>query len=80
MKRRTTCESCNAPILWAQLEPKMTWAPIDVEPVEGGNIALRKVDGRVIGHVIKKDEEYNYPRRTNHFQTCPDAKKFKKKR
>lgn len=78
MERENRCRSCRAAVIWARLEPKMSWAPIDVEPVPNGNIGLRKVAGEIIGHYIKKDEQYDHPRRTNHFATCPYAKQHKK--
>ena len=81
MAKIEQCRSCKAPVIWARLEPSMAATPIDAEPVANGNIAVRqRADGEVIARVIKRGEEYNFPRRTNHFATCPDAKTWRAKK
>lgn len=47
-------------------------APIDVDPVEGGNVMLM-VDEDVTRYRIIKPEDQADERHTNHFATCPDG-------
>lgn len=73
------CKSCGAPIFYAAMRPQGTITPIDWYPVIGGNIACSMVKGEPVARVIKKSEDYQGNRRTNHFATCPHAKTWRKK-
>lgn len=78
--RQEQCKSCGAAIFFAAMEPSGTPTPIDWEPVEHGNVACRMVAGEPVARVLKKGEEYKAPRRTSHFATCKDAKKWRRKK
>jgi hypothetical protein len=60
------CRSCHKAIVWAKTVTGKSM-PLDVEPVEGGNIQL--VDG--IAHVV----ELLY---LSHFATCSSAARHRK--
>jgi hypothetical protein len=66
------CRSCHKAIVWAKTVTGKSM-PLDVEPVEGGNIQL--VDG--IAHVVGKGAqgELLY---LSHFATCSSAARHRK--
>lgn len=66
------CRSCDAPVIWAVHIGTGKVAPIDVDPVEGGNVMLM-VDEDVTRYRIIKPEDQADERHTNHFATCPDG-------
>lgn len=70
------CRSCAAEITWVKTTAgKMI--PLDVEPVDQGNIVL--VDGRAVvtGQATLLGDEG--PRYVAHFVTCPDADEHRSK-
>jgi hypothetical protein len=71
-----TCRSCGTTIFWYKNVLSGKAAPIDAEPVWGGNIALL-ADGFYC--VLPADERAG---RTDlyksHFATCPNSKKHRK--
>ena len=75
------CRSCKAPILWLVNTSTQRAAPIDAEPSPAGNIlVLDERTYRVLRPVELGNPEIGQGRRhTSHFQTCPDAAKFKRK-
>lgn len=73
------CRSCNAEVLWITTSngKKM---PLDAEPVRfGGNIRLHD-DGTIT--VLTKDDPRNSLEKLyrSHFATCPERKKWRKKK
>jgi hypothetical protein len=72
------CRSCKAPIMWLEHVVSRKKAPIDAEPVADGNILADPALGTY--SVLTRDAVVppGAARYTNHFQTCPDAKSFKR--
>lgn len=73
----TECRSCRAPIVWARTVGGKL-APIDVEPVETGNVVF--LDDNRAETLGPLELELLDPRRArflNHFATCPDAADWK---
>lgn len=66
------CRSCGAPIRWERTEAGKP-IPLDVEPVETGNLAFRE-DGKVIA-ASKAPPGLRY---VTHFATCPNASAWRK--
>lgn len=84
----TDCRSCGAPIRllvteagWRSSPPKMM--PIDVEPVEDGNVVIIPANGAIPARakVLKKGQEPppGALRYKSHFATCPDAGKWRRR-
>lgn len=73
------CRSCGAPIFWAKNARTGRAAPIDAHPDTSGPIAV-EADGTY--RVLPADERHgrfpDAPRYTNHFQTCPQAKSWRR--
>jgi hypothetical protein len=63
------CRTCHAPILWLAHAVTQRLAPIDLAEDPAGNVVI-DVDAGTY-RVLAKAEEYQGPRRTNHWQTCP---------
>lgn len=73
------CSACGAAIIWTTTEAGKQ-APIDAEPCADGTIAI-SIDGR-LSEVVKDPKlarEAGMKLHKNHFSTCPDAAKFRKK-
>jgi hypothetical protein len=66
------CRTCGAPIQWATT-PAGRPIPLDVDPVEGGNIALDTASGVPVAVIGAVDNPDGYPRYRSHFATCPQA-------
>jgi hypothetical protein len=82
------CRSCRAQVTWAVTE-KGKRTPIDFAPVASGNIFLRSLGpGRPPLAIYKSADEIaelkaNNPLVklfTSHFSTCPESKKWRKKK
>lgn len=72
------CKSCDAPIVWAVHATTGSFAPIDKEPTEGGNVALKTDEMGVTRYrVLTKPAEETFTEvetfHTSHFATCPDS-------
>lgn len=69
------CRSCGAPVFWLRHSATGKLAPIDVEPVEGGNVLIDTIAGAYqVLHGARADASSVQDRvHTNHFQTCPQA-------
>ena len=76
---QSTCKFCERPVYWAlhikgtQSGTKGSSMPVDIEPVEDGNIVL-STNGTVIHYRVLKNGEMLKPgekRRNSHFRTCP---------
>ncbi len=86
-----TCRSCGASIVWTVTE-KGKKMPVDAEPTLDGNIVLihKEVGKPPIARyedkrekATRQDERIDPAARTrfiSHFVTCPQAKKWRKKR
>ena len=71
------CRDCSANLSWARTT-KGFRLPLDLEPVENGNIWLDE-DG--VAHVLTKGETPPAgPLYVSHFATCPDAAKARRSR
>ena len=72
-----TCQSCAAPIVWAMTD-RGRRMPVDVEPVDDGNLVLvwrgDVLTVAVVGHEDRR------PRHRAHFATCPDAASWRRNR
>lgn len=67
------CRDCDAEIVWAENRTTRRVAPINAEPVEGGNIVLHgdgtySVDGGILTMPDTNGLYY-----VSHFVTCPKA-------
>jgi hypothetical protein len=71
IKRR--CRSCSAEIYWLAHIKSRKLAPIDVEPVLGGNVVVALDTGE---YSLKRTnaEAKGY---VNHFATCPNAEQHR---
>ena len=68
------CRTCQAPIFWATFQASGKRAPIDLDPVEGGNLVIVGHDytGPLVDVVrdtgqLLPDERPHY---LNHWATC----------
>lgn len=71
------CEACGEAIIWC-VTATGAKMPVDVEPVEGGNVILTAGPAPV-AHVVSKRGRQRAGRTlyTSHFATCPAADKFR---
>lgn len=77
---RDECESCHAPVIWA-VTANAKRMPVDFEPTEGGNIALRPGGMAPVATVLSVAKQFGRKDlRTSHFATCPDAKLWRRKK
>ena len=76
-----TCKSCAAPIIWT-VTHKGNRMPVDAEPVEGGNVVLRRDGEALIAEYPGKEHpslfEDDGVRYVSHFSTCPEGKEWRK--
>jgi hypothetical protein len=75
------CKSCGARVLWVQLLPRGTTAPLDDKPSTAGNVRLSK--GGTVAKVLNKTELAAARRNseqlyTSHFATCSNAASHRK--
>lgn len=69
------CRSCGAQIIWA-VTASGSKMPVDAEPVENGNLILRKTEsesGPILVAIISPDGDY-----VSHFATCLNAAEHRK--
>lgn len=74
-------KKCRAPIFWLNHERTGKPAPIDREPVKGGNITIDPKEGTY--RIVPKAERELSPNRKlhmNHFVTCPEREQFGSKK
>jgi hypothetical protein len=68
------CRSCGTPVRWVRIEPKGRRMPIDVDPVEWGNLIFVGPDlVAAVGQPTLLDPGPTGDRYVSHFATCPDA-------
>lgn len=76
-----SCRSCGASIVWATTH-KGRPMPVDADPVEGGNVRLRRDGEKVIAEYPGKEHpalfEDDAPRYVSHFSTCPEAEEWRR--
>lgn len=80
MTTQAHCGSCRQPIRWVTTEGGKNM-PLDWEATDTGNVVPRLIDGKgVRAHILRDDETPGpqEPRYTTHWETCPDAKKYRK--
>jgi hypothetical protein len=71
------CTSCQARIVWGMTASGKP-IPIDPDPVETGNLAVRP-PGAQVRYLSKSDAiEADEWRAVSHFSTCPNAKLHRK--
>lgn len=68
------CRSCGAEILWARTGSGRSM-PVDVKPVEGGNVQLRYEKHGLTAVVAPEAPGVKY---VSHFSTCPEAAAWRK--
>ena len=74
-----TCSACDEPIIWC-LSEAGKHMPVDVEPVEGGNLIMSHHHPVPKVTVVSKGGRYPGQRLyTSHFATCPKAQAFRKR-
>lgn len=64
------CKSCEASIVWAEMEASRRPHPIDAAPTPDGRFAL--VTGKLHNYTAE-DARLHRERYTSHFATCPHA-------
>ena len=73
----STCTSCQAPIVWGTHSISGKAIPLDPDPVETGNLAVRP--GAQVRYLTKDGQpEPGEWRAVSHFATCPHAKLHRK--
>jgi hypothetical protein len=79
----TTCRSCRRPVMMLRHERTGRSAPIDRDPVPDGPIIVNReaCTYRVLTKADRTDPALgDVARHTNHFQTCPNAKRWKRRK
>ena len=76
------CLSCGAAVVWT-VTHKGRRMPVDAEPVEDGNIRLRRDGDRVVAEYPGKEhpglfDEDDRARHVSHFATCPQAQRWRR--
>lgn len=70
------CDTCGAPVIRGFKTPAGKQAILDLEPVEGGNVAI--IDGKAVTLTKIANDSDQYPVRfVSHFSTCPDREQWK---
>lgn len=75
--REYPCSACDVRVYELRHQGTGRPAPIEIEPVVGGNIAIDLTAG-TYWLVKLPDIREAGPRYRNHFAVCPDAKKFRR--
>ena len=78
------CRSCKAPIRWAVTERGYA-IPLDLEPVDGGNIRLagaRAKGGTPRAVIVAEDRRAEFAGELyiSHFASCPYADQHRRRR
>ncbi len=73
------CRGCGAPIVWAVTEKNRKPIPLDVKPVERGNLSVvsRVATPRGMAPLVRY-VEHGIGDRTSHRSTCPEAESFRR--
>lgn len=67
------CRDCGQPMRWAMTE-KNRRIPLDPDPVQGGTVTVEVKPGGVVRATVHPaGAPPTGPRYTNHFTTCPNA-------
>lgn len=80
--RPSVCSSCGARVIWCKTVTGKNM-PVDAEPVENGNLVIRKRGSNMLALVIKAEQREDVegqPRYVSHFATCPNSRSHRKKR
>lgn len=70
------CRSCGAGIRWALTESGKRM-PLDLKPVDGGNVQLVHHDGTTTARVVAAKPGVRLYR--SHFSSCPNANQHRRK-
>lgn len=79
--RTSRCRSCRAEVVWCVTAGGKAM-PVDVEPVEDGNVVLED-DGDLVATVVPPGQGLlgdERPRYVSHFATCPNADEHRRPR
>lgn len=87
MNAAGVCTSCQAPIVWTVDRTTGRRAPIDRDPVAGGNVRLlepRVPGGPPVSAVVGAgidlfDDTDDGTRHVSHFATCPHAAEHRRR-
>ena len=75
------CKSCGAPVVWTVTHNGKAM-PVDADPVENGNIVLRRDGETVVAEYPGREHpslfEAPRPRYVSHFATCPERDQWRK--
>ena len=71
------CTSCHAPVIWGTTASGKP-LPIDPDPVEAGNLAVRPPGAQVRYLKLSDTIEPGEWRAVSHFATCPNASLHRK--
>lgn len=82
--KMSKCASCGADIVWARSSSGRK-IPVDVDPDASGNVLLEDRDGDVFAVIVSSlrasnSQETGHVLRTSHFQTCPQAKWWRRRK
>jgi hypothetical protein len=69
------CRGCGDAIMWVAIPGFRRPQPVNIEPVEGGNIILERDEGQLQGRLVAADP--GVIRHVSHFATCPQAQRFR---
>ena len=78
MTEQAQCRSCGAPIIWIRHGTTGSLLPLDAAPVDNGNMQI--VDDKAVNIGGLFEPVADAPKYVNHFSTCPDSKRWKKKK
>ncbi len=78
--KRSTCRSCDAPIIWA-VTTREQLMPVDADPSTDGNVELvtRQLNVAPLAIVHAQPPLGAGPLRMPHHATCPDAAKWRRR-
>ena len=70
----TSCDSCEARIVYVRMAATGKRVPVDPIPDDNGTVCARLVGNQLQGYVVSRSRPYErpYTRYTAHFGTCAD--------
>lgn len=75
-----TCNSCGAEIRWALTAKNGKRMPVDVKPVDDGNLVVEyRNGGDEARPATDADRRVKRPLFKSHFATCPQAQKWRQR-
>lgn len=82
---RWECEACGEPLVGAASTSSDSTLPVQVAPVENGNVLLQQKDGTLTGFVFGNAvvrgalQDAGVVMRVNHFSNCPGRERFERR-